>query len=688
MPACSILTFAGCRKEADAVTLGEWIKELDEQAGISEFKQNQPYFMNVPEESEYYSYVQSAVEWKILDPSYAFDPDAGLTKEWTAYTLMNLAHREQKENQQINDIGTSNFQDQIQMAVASGLMPVDQRGMFHPKEIIDEAEAEHLLEQTVSYANHQTFDTVAPKMEWKDSVNQIDASPEQYHEQTQEGWFAKNSGIKEGDVVHWQDAQGDDCYYTAEEVADEDDSLHVKFHDFNPEESLDSMQLSGRQELDFSKAEISIGDAQITPQASRNETAEDYLSDLSVHPLQKSFRFGDFDITVESSGSYISAKASHTMPHGTEIAAAAVLNHVNVNYAWNSAMHDIRNAYFKIDFDSEEDLSIKNEKTKNLYGDFSKVDSADFLNTLKNLYQEKNDAEETTLTLCKVVLPLPNAPVFNINLNLELHLSATGKAELTLTQQNGIGFETRNGIMRIIKENQGKADATVKATVRLLAGIRFGLSLLNGTLMDAGINAGAEGTVKTTVHLYDSQGNMQNEETDLPGDLADNSADGNPDVLVCTDTNAHWVLNILLNSNASLAGKWGMSKEFDLLGETNAPLIPGLNHHFENGRAVERCTRTSRKSLPTAEGITAAKHICLKKYSFSVKQEQNYQIEIDALPAGYQRSDLLYQSSAADIASVDADGRVHGNAAGSAVITIATKDQKHTIHCNVIVPEN
>lgn len=683
--AAALLCCTGCRKNIDTISLGEWIQELDEQSGISAYTQKEPYYPNVSSDNAYYSAVQAAVEWQVLDPSDAFEPETPLTKEWAAMTLMNLTGEDTEGTAVINDLRTSAFPEEIKKAVDSGLMETDAERNFHPRQIMERDEAEHLLAKAVLSINHRIFENKEPEIEWKEADSTIEETPITFDERTLTGSFSSEKQFKKNDILHWHLNNKDYCY-AVDEVNNDQDRQNVQCRKISLDEDTDALKVQGSEDLDFSKALMQTDSHQIIQQSAAFVHSDPYLTSMKQNRLQKEFSIGDFNVVLETSGSSILAKASRTMSYGTVISAAAVLNHVHINYAWDSKKYDLKNAYFKIEFDSEEDLSVKNEKGKTLYGDFSKIDSSDFLPSLKNLYQTKNDAQETTLKLCQLTVPLPNAPVLNITMNLELRLSTTGKAELILTQENGIGFETRNGVMRLIKENTGKADATVQATTKILAGIRFGLGLLNGTLMDAGVDAGAEGVVKATIHLYDSQGEMTSVSTDLPGDAAENCAEGNDNVLVCTDVNAHWVLNASVNSSASLAGKFGISKEFELLGEDNAPLIPGLNHHFENGHAVDQCTRKSRRFLPTADGITAAKHICLKKYSFAVKTGSISQIEIEALPDGYTADDLVYESSNTDAADVDQAGCIHGRNQGSAVITVKTKDGKHTIHCNVIVP--
>lgn len=681
-----VIALSGCKKEVDSISLGEWIQIMDEEAGIQEFVQEEPYYSNVLKENTYYPYVQAGVEWKILDESDQFEPEQSLNKEWTAHTLMNLLGEQHDSSQQICDLNDTYFSKQIEGAVEIGIMSLDHRGCFHPKEIMNRDDALCLLKKTVTLANTKSMPTIRPKINWKDNAKMMEVTPIAFDERKNEGTFLSTSNIKTGDIIYWKNAEKDICCYVVEEVTLQKDRLFAKVTDYNAEEQLDSLQISGSEELDFSKAQFYPGQAGVTEQSSLSDSAQEHLSPMNISRLRKEFTFHSYAVVVESSGSTIRARASRSMLHGTEIAADAILNHVNVNYAWNSKEHNLENAYFKIDFDSEEDLSIQNEKTKDLYGDFTNIKSRDFLSVLTNRYKELSDAEDATLTLCKIVLPMPNAPVLNIVMNLELHLGATGKAELSLTQENTIGFETRDGHMRLIKNTTGKADANLKASTQILAGIRFGLNLLNGTLMDAGIRAGAKGTVQTTVHLYDEDGSMSDGVTDIPADTCVWSAAKLSDVLVCTDVNAHWVLNVLINSSSTLAGKFGFSKEFDILNEENSPLIPGLNHHYEDGVSVEHCTRKSRKYLSTADGIIVAKRICLKEYTFTVKKDELYQIGIEALPEGYDKNNLCYKSSNEDAVTVDRQGCVRGRNAGSAVITITTSDEKHTIHCNVIVP--
>ena len=144
-----ILLYCGCAKEPEnPVTCGEWIRLINEKAGLMPEFRPEPYYVNITSSSEYFASVQTAVEWGILDTGYPFDPDQYLNRELTAYTLMNLADRHDTDiKTDIKDLNNTIYADSVKNAVASGLMHTDTRGLFHPKTIVEKQEAEALLDQ-------------------------------------------------------------------------------------------------------------------------------------------------------------------------------------------------------------------------------------------------------------------------------------------------------------------------------------------------------------------------------------------------------------------------------------------------------------------------------------------------------------------------------------------------------------
>lgn len=677
-----LVLMTGCQKKnIDSVKLGEWIHELCQQAGISDYSQSEPYFMNITADSRYYQDVQSAVEWGVLDPDYGFDPDQALTRSWTAATLMNLAGKKQDADTGIRDISGNPFQEQIQAAVAGGLMKTDERKMFHPDEPIDHAEAQKLLEKTTAYINSRKIDDTVNEIDWNEQTKVLEAQPESFDPDTMTAVFSQGESFADGTILHWNNVStGMEEWYQV--ASSQGNIVSLKTPDLL--ESTDSMNLAGSTDIDFSRAEITDGDGNLMQESSSDPSMTSLMA-YHVQPLSRSFKVQDYTVSLKATASGISADVSRDTKAG-KVKASAKINGVHCDYSWKSKKEDVKDAYFKVKFSSVESLSLTNGSYRNLYGDFSKVSSDSFLSSLRNLWQAKKDVVEGTFTIAKIRVPVPNAPFMNLNLNLELHISAEGRAQLVLTQSNEAGCEVRNGKMRVIRSSSSDANADIRSSASVMAGMRFGLDAASVTLADAGINAGAKAFVKTTAHLYDSDGSHQKVTTDIPVDIADEMADGNGDVRICGDVDAYWVANVKLNSSSSLLGRFGLSRKAELLDQKNASLLPKGKRHIENFHFVDHCTRGERAPAPSYESVHVTNRIALDDYSFALDIGKTRKITVTGLPEGYQYKDLVFSSEKPEIASVSADGVVTARTSGSTKLQIRTTDQRYTIYCSVLVP--
>ncbi len=331
--AAALLCCTGCRKNIDTISLGEWIKELDEQSGISAYSQKEPYYSNVSPDNAYYSAVQAAVEWQVLDPSDTFEPDIPLTKEWAAMTLTNLTGEDTEGTAVVNDLSGSAFHEEIKKAVDSGLMETDAASYFHPKQIIERDEAEQLIAKAVLSINHRTFENKEPEIEWKESGSTIEETPIAFDERTLSGSFSSEKQFKKNDILHWHLNNKDYCY-AVDKVNIDHNRQNVQCRKISFDEDADALKVQGSDDLDFSKALVQIDNHQIVQQSAAFVHGDPYLTSMKQQRLQKEFSIGDFNVVLETSGSSILAKASRTMSYGTVISAAAVLNHVHINYAW------------------------------------------------------------------------------------------------------------------------------------------------------------------------------------------------------------------------------------------------------------------------------------------------------------------------------------------------------------------
>ena len=197
---CMLVTFVGCKKKVtDTMTNGEWLTELTTQAGITYYQQEEPYFLNITSNSPYFTVVQSSVEWELLNPSKAFNPSATLTREMVAYTLMNLISRTHEgSSDTIKDLQDCSYPDQVKAAVASGLMSLDGRQRFRPKDQISKEEAFGYLAQVIDIVNNRKFTDTQTTVQLKDDVQFADDEPKQFDEEGLTALFESDSSIRNG----------------------------------------------------------------------------------------------------------------------------------------------------------------------------------------------------------------------------------------------------------------------------------------------------------------------------------------------------------------------------------------------------------------------------------------------------------------------------------------------------------
>lgn len=107
------------------ITRYEWIEMLCTQTGITEYQSETPYFSDVEKDSTYYSYLQSAVEWKILDPTTNFDGENYASGKFVALTAMKTIG-ERKLQIYLDTENDITDDDYIQLAIEHSLIQEQQ----------------------------------------------------------------------------------------------------------------------------------------------------------------------------------------------------------------------------------------------------------------------------------------------------------------------------------------------------------------------------------------------------------------------------------------------------------------------------------------------------------------------------------------------------------------------------------
>lgn len=683
-----MITLGGCRNNPiETISLGDWIKEINTKAGIHTFQQVKPYFLNITETSPYYSEIQSAVEWDIIDTNQQIDPETTLTREWVAYTLLNLSGIElTKENEMIKDLRKSSFPKHISTAISSGFMRLNQNQCFQPNKEIDEYEALKLLDEIVLYMNTKEFEHTDFQIEFEDiDIQEVEPIEEDIENHTL--YVPNSSNLYKDDYIAYEDQNNNEHLYVIDEVHETKEHTELKVSEPNFEDIISSIDIEDSFEVDFMDAQVKdlIDHSYIT---SSSYTHPSSIRFMSMAPLNKSHDINGYHIEYHLTSSGFFAEVTKSGKFDSQMYASFLLNGLKPNVKWKMDKGKIEEGYFRVDFSTVEKLGVKSSYETEKYGDFTSFNINNLKGSFESLFKDKQNIDNITVPICEIQFPFPNMPVASLTVQLNLKIYVSGQVELVLSQDNCIGMEIRNGNMRTIQQVNNDAKATIKASSSILSNLLFGLKAGNYLLADIGLEGGANANLDSELHIYDEDNNHQVVKTDLPIDLVENATKGNGDILTCANLKAYWILRALLNSSNSAAGRMGLSATLNILDENNSTLIPGLSSHLENGMMVNKCTRGERDKYKQEKKELDSNLINLENYHLILKEGQAKKLVIKDIPTSYKYNDLQYSIKNSKIASIDQNGNVHGNEEGSTIITIKTKDNKYEMDCTVIVTKS
>ncbi|NCB34123.1 MAG: S-layer homology domain-containing protein [Erysipelotrichia bacterium] len=477
LSAILFLGLTSCRQETvDAMTLGEWIAVMNEHAGISGYSQQAPYYLNIPASSELFDEIQASVEWKVLDPAHAFDPKAVLTREWTAGTLIHLSGRN-IENQTggttIRDNGSSEFPDEIQAAVSSGLMKLDKNKCFRPKKPIDRTEAVNLLYQVVEYINTKEVETPVNELEWDKSIEFTEEKPEIFDPDTGKALFRPGASISNKEIVSIQDPHGTEIPYRICEIEDTSDGhVSAQLEEVPVEDLIEHMEAADSFELDFSNAEITDDNGSVLFSSSGiNETET-----MSIRPKTVTKQISGYQVSYTITSAGIKAEVSKKTPNGINLYSEISLNSVKPIFKFKIDHGQFEEGYFRVDFDTSESIGAKRSESSHQYANLKDVDAIRFLSSVRSAFSSERDTAKLSVPICTVKVPIPSVPIMSMLARIELQLTADGRAELTLNQHHSTGMEIRNGAIRMINDHDHSSETMIKASTSMLGGIYFGIN--------------------------------------------------------------------------------------------------------------------------------------------------------------------------------------------------------------------
>ncbi|MCR4633876.1 MAG: hypothetical protein K5648_07115 [Erysipelotrichaceae bacterium] len=511
---------------------------------------------------------------------------------------------------------------------------------------VSEKTAEKIIDAAVSLLNHPEFETL-------------------YEEKLKSVLKDKEDPLNDGDLIKEEDG-----YYKV--LVDEDGISYIPA---SYEEVYEELILQDEEALDFERAVV----------VPFGETYEDtsYINenyDLLSYEDPHVFHKDGFRISYSLNSSGVDLHVSKSVK-GFNIYFDASVHNVKTVFKWKDKKNDLKNCFFTLDFKTTEKLGVSTGKYKNYRVRFKDLDASSFQNLLHSLLEPLQEDEEASLPLCKIKVPLKELPGVFIVLDLKIKLYVSGKTEFVLYNSHELGFETRGGKIRYINENTHDLNSILQASGKAVLGIDFAAETMGMKLANVKLDSGARGVVRSTLHYVREDGTLEAESSAVPYSGLSELAQGNPDVLVCGDVSLHYLCDLKFNTAGTQMNKFGLSKAYSLMDEEDQ--IFGDLHHIENGHFVEKCTRTQKTQIIQMEKVTSDR-IVLSSYAEVLHKQDTYAIGIKALPEGYEKSDLLYESEDPSIAAVE-NGVIHAAVPGSVRIKVFTEDGNYVSYINILV---
>lgn len=514
--------------------------------------------------------------------------------------------------------------------------------------LVDKDEAQKIIAKAIEYKNNIRIESIYD-YEYKNDIKAID------------------DDVNEGDIIYY------DGFKVVENIGDN----NIEYRDAQFDEVYEKLEIADSFELNFDEVEIiPYGSEEVT-----NYVNSSY--NLLASNKNHVYYTDGFRISYSFNSSGISIHVSKDV-NKVNLFCDLIVNKIKPSFKWTYEEGDLKNCYMKVSFDTTEHIGASIGRYGRYYLDFQELDASSFNNLLNSVVKKEDDEVEATVKICQIKTPIPNVPLAYFNIDILIKLYVSGKVELACYNSHELGFEMKNGVFRAINNNKHDIDAIASASGKAALGLNFNLEALDFRLMDIELDGGIRSEVKTTMHLYDEDGNSDEINSDIAYATVEEISKNNNNVKVCGDVSLHWLFDIYLNTPQTKMYKMGFSKKYSILDDDNQ--IFGNMHHIEDGLFVEKCTRKNNKNISTGTPLPTLtlNKIVLDSYAEVLDINETYDISVLNLPEGYSKTQLVYYSEDSNIASV-LKNTIIANAPGVTKIKVCTSDNKYEALINILV---
>lgn len=130
---------------SDKYTVGEWLKKVNEMFCLTYYTQSESLVNGVGADNEYYSAVQIAADWGVIDEGSTIKVKDKITREFCADTLVRAMDFDYDTTPDIKDADKLSCLRTVGIALNEGIMKLDNGGKFNPSKKVSKTDADIAL---------------------------------------------------------------------------------------------------------------------------------------------------------------------------------------------------------------------------------------------------------------------------------------------------------------------------------------------------------------------------------------------------------------------------------------------------------------------------------------------------------------------------------------------------------------
>ena len=513
-------------------TRGEWIQKLVDAVGYPENDSQRDEVFNDIANSEYKDAIETAFTYGLIEKSESFVPEQPATREFAAITAVRALGYLPSEDIVCKDVSDITYKKEVFIAVDTGLMNLEEDN-FYPKRPLNTQEAQHIIKKMIEVIGSTESNGDTPVgYDFKDGVVTLDNTIT--YTDKDDTLIIKKTDIKDVEigsiiVIGYENA------YKVKDCKENGDYLEITYTKPELSEFLDSMNVGGEAELDFSK---------FIPAEGVNVRYNSAANGIQTFGAMDDF-FDVPETNVECNG-VVELSGDVDLGDNWGIDYTLDISMPSVGYKFDVDFDDfkpnVKNAYIKVQ--QSTDLSVSFGKGT----DSSDADS--FI---------CDDALEKVITLGEV--PVLGTYGVGIIVEVNLVMSAEGKFTVEYNASGTFGVQVLNNQPRNISAIQNSISAGLAGSISVGPQIELGAQLFGCKL----ICFSAEGGGKASGYIK-----------------------ARSTGLVCADLTLCLYAELNAFENSLIDDWLDISLKFTIWDENNSPLK--LSKHYENLHEVPACT--------------------------------------------------------------------------------------------------